>query len=576
MRCFERRKAVKTLNKRKAAILLLCSLTIATLLDSIVIYGQTSSTIRNETSSSTILSNFRFYKTSGMIASGEQRDYYKITAAYNQDASKYESALWCQSISSGVAGETYSFRMKYKSNMKSTILFLIYDISNSKHVVRLDLEPSSDWRQSSWLNATMPYDLKSFRVEVRLFNIDSGWILFDEPELATAIPTEPEQLEGEYVVLKCEFHLHTTYSDGAYSPAEMIQYYKEHGYDVVAVTDHTNIEGWHDGIAEAQAAGASAGVLVIEGGEISFRWEDNTHKHIVALFCHALDSTNEPTDLSLEEIFHDIHAKGGLGIVAHPWRGWSNWQQYQYADYIDGWEYEPHAISPEYRLWLLNSDKIYMFNHDAHGYWLEGSEWAEAHTLLLSHNRTLSGVREALESRRIVVSYGSNYYACMHPVASFIYEPSEPVVNETVTFDASVSYDLEENIVSYSWDFGDGEKSTDNEGLNDTATKSVNVGKLSSAISISASPATITIGGYTTISGSITPSRVEVNVTVWYRLSGEETWSVLTNVTTNQSSEYSYDWSPPEAGIYELKTSSTSLRPAGQETTVLSQQKLQQ
>jgi PKD repeat protein/KaiC/GvpD/RAD55 family RecA-like ATPase len=46
------------------------------------------------------------------------------------------------------------------------------------------------------------------------------------------------------------------------------------------------------------------------------------------------------------------------------------------------------------------------------------------------------------------------------PKASFTYFPEKPRVNESVTFNASASYDIDGTIVSYRWDFGDGNITT--------------------------------------------------------------------------------------------------------------------
>jgi len=83
----------------------------------------------------------------------------------------------------------------------------------------------------------------------------------------------------------------------------------------------------------------------------------------------------------------------------------------------------------------------------------------------------------------------------------------------------------------------------------------INVTVGASLISISANPETITVGSSTTINGTITPIRLSVNVTIQYRLSGNETWNTLETVTTNENGTYSYNWKPETAGTYEVKAS---------------------
>ncbi len=51
-------------------------------------------------------------------------------------------------------------------------------------------------------------------------------------------------------------------------------------------------------------------------------------------------------------------------------------------------------------------------------------------------------------------------YYLTHPIACFVVSPAAPVIGQTVTVDASCSSDVDNNVVSYAWDFGDGSAGT--------------------------------------------------------------------------------------------------------------------
>ena len=65
-----------------------------------------------------------------------------------------------------------------------------------------------------------------------------------------------------------DLHNHTTASDGEYSPTELVKTAKEMGINTIGVTDHDTLNG----LDEALAAGAEAGVKVVPGVEVSLRF----------------------------------------------------------------------------------------------------------------------------------------------------------------------------------------------------------------------------------------------------------------------------------------------------------------
>jgi len=79
-------------------------------------------------------------------------------------------------------------------------------------------------------------------------------------------------------MVRYDLHCHSTYSDGLLPPAEVVRRAALRGVDVLALTDHDEIQG----LAEAQAAARDAGIVLINGSELSVSWEDHTI-HVLAL-----------------------------------------------------------------------------------------------------------------------------------------------------------------------------------------------------------------------------------------------------------------------------------------------------
>lgn len=66
---------------------------------------------------------------------------------------------------------------------------------------------------------------------------------------------------------RIDLHLHTTHSDGSFSPAAVLEFAKAAGVTALAITDHDIVAG----IPEALEAGSRLGIEVIPGVEISSR-----------------------------------------------------------------------------------------------------------------------------------------------------------------------------------------------------------------------------------------------------------------------------------------------------------------
>lgn len=104
-----------------------------------------------------------------------------------------------------------------------------------------------------------------------------------------------------------DLHIHTIHShDGTASVPAVLNYVREKtSLDVIAITDHDNL----DGTLEAEQLGPSYGIDVIPGCEIS-----TAEGHLLAFFIHE----PVPAGLSLDETLYLVGEQGGLCVAAHP------------------------------------------------------------------------------------------------------------------------------------------------------------------------------------------------------------------------------------------------------------------
>lgn len=116
----------------------------------------------------------------------------------------------------------------------------------------------------------------------------------------------------EHPANKFDLHLHSTCSDGADRPAEVVKKAAEAGLSLLALTDHDSVMG----VSEACDAGAALGLQVLHAVEMDTEWPSEMHilgldldeheAHFVAM----LETARERRIARNEVIFERLAAAG--------------------------------------------------------------------------------------------------------------------------------------------------------------------------------------------------------------------------------------------------------------------------
>ena len=298
-----------------------------------------------------------------------------------------------------------------------------------------------------------------------------------------------------YKTLKCDFHLHTVFSDGSVWPNFRVYEAIRDGLDVIAMTDHIDFEAYPELITKdynkpyeiAQKAAEGKGLIVIRGGEISPRvppYHNNAIflKDVNKLPIDYMKETHKKfvmkDEIQKEELmapFLEAQRQDAFVFYNHP--GYSWWDKKDTAiftgfhkelyekgilkgvEVVNGrYNIIAHRIAEKYNLTLMG-------NSDAHAdvfYTYRNSH--RPVTLVFAKEKTEEAVREALLARRTAV-YVDDVIIARFAEADALFKASlettlekkvrngEPILSVTVFNKSEVPYSIrvksDHNIETY-------------------------------------------------------------------------------------------------------------------------------
>lgn len=281
-----------------------------------------------------------------------------------------------------------------------------------------------------------------------------------------------------YKTLKCDFHIHTVFSDGSVWPNIRIQEATKDGLDAVSMTEHLEYQPHIDDIPHpdrnrsfhvATSSAKGTDLLVISGSEIT---RDMPPGHSNALF---VQDANKLMDEDAMEVFKEAKNQGAFVFWNHP-----NWTS-QYKDGIakttpmheelikEGMLHGIEVVndltySDEALQIALDHNLTIMGTSDIHGLvdWQYGVPQGGHRpiTLIFATEKTKTAIKEALFNRRTVAWFhdkliGRAEYLVPLIQASLViseavYQGETSVLSVKIENNTSVEYTLE-NLSEYTF-----------------------------------------------------------------------------------------------------------------------------
>lgn len=221
-------------------------------------------------------------------------------------------------------------------------------------------------------------------------------------------PLPVPKIKG-FETLKCDFHMHTVFSDGVVWPDTRVKEAWRDGMDAIAITDHDDYHPHRATVsvdlsqphALAKPAADQLGLLLVPGIEVT-----KGDLHVNALFVKNFNAT---ANLGLLESLRLMKQEGAFFFWNHPgWKGNKSWypeiDQAHREGLIHGVEVvNSDLLEPQTLPWLEEKKLTILANTDVHELVeVPAGKHRSPVTLVLARTRDLDGIREALQSRRTI------------------------------------------------------------------------------------------------------------------------------------------------------------------------------
>jgi hypothetical protein len=252
-----------------------------------------------------------------------------------------------------------------------------------------------------------------------------------------------------YVVVKCDFHNHTVFSDGEVWPTVRAEEAWREGLDAFAITDHLEYSPHEQDIRInpnrpyeiAKPKADALGLTIIRGAEIT---RDMPPGHFNAIFLKDANAlaVNDWKDAIKAAVDQDAFVFWNHpGWVGQQPDGKSIWYEEHTQLYEKGWIKGIEIVNerdyyPAVHKWCLEKKLTMLGNSDVHGptgldYDLCGGEH-RAMTFVLAKDKSQDAIKEALLARRTVV-YWKNNLIGQEEYLRPIFDASVEIINSDVT-----------------------------------------------------------------------------------------------------------------------------------------------